>query len=97
MEGYLKWAKILKIAFYVAIPIDIAILIYTIYTKNFSNLLVLFIAIVFTVWMKIQSKQMVEIYNKNPDAEVIDLFYLKYKEKEHIKSQKKIKRTDFAV
>ncbi len=65
--------------------------------KKFSNLLVLFIAIVFTVWMKIQSKQMVEIYNKNPDAEVIDLFYLKYKEKEHIKSQKKIKRTDFAV
>lgn len=35
VEGYLKWAKILKIAFYVAIPIDIAILIYTIYTKNF--------------------------------------------------------------
>ena len=37
MEGYLKWAKILKYSIYVAIPIDIMILIYTIYTKLFQS------------------------------------------------------------
>ncbi len=92
MEGYLKWAKALKIGFYVAIPINIAILVYTIYSKNFSNLLILLITVIFTVWMKVQSKQMVEIYNKNPDGEVVDLLYLKYKEREYIKAQKKNKK-----
>lgn len=95
MEGYLKWAKALKIIFYIAIPINIAILVYIIYTKSFSNLLVLAITLVFTVWLKVQSKQMVEIYNKNPDAEVVDLLYLKYKQREHLKAQKKKSKQNF--
>lgn len=96
MEGYLKWAKALRIIFYVGIAIDIALLIFIIYSKDFSNLLLLGILVALTVWSKSLSKKMEEIYYENPDAELIDIFELKYKsdkeEKRQIKEYKQQKK-----
>jgi hypothetical protein len=96
LEGYLKWAKALRIIFYVGIAIDIAFLIFIIYSKDFSNLLPLGILVVLTIWSKSLSKKMKEIYYENPDAELIDIYALKYKsdkeekrQKEEYKKQKK--------
>ncbi len=96
MEGYLKWAKALRIIFYVGIVIDVALLIFIIYSKDFTNFLILGILVVLTVWSKSLSKQMEKIYYDNPNAELIDIFELKYKadkeekrQKEEYKKQKK--------
>lgn len=88
MEGYLKWSKILNILFYIGIAVDIAFLIYIILSKNFSNLLPFGLLVVFTIAFKPMSKKMKEIYDKNPDAEIVDIMQLNYKANQYEKKLK---------
>lgn len=99
MEGYLKWSKILNILFYVGITADIALLIYIIYSKDTSNLILFGMLVVFTIAFKPMSKKMKDIYDKNPDAEIIDVMQLQYKAnqqekklKQELKNQKKLSK-----
>ncbi|NMC56818.1 MAG: hypothetical protein GYA50_06330 [Eubacteriaceae bacterium] len=93
MEGYLKWSKILNILFYVGIAADIALLGYIIYSKDTSNMILLGMLVVFTVAFKSMSKKMKQTYYENPDAEIVDVFELKYKADQQ---EKKIKQEEKA-